>query len=92
MNAHYEMDASRHKRTHSHTLIQTEPDLLDIKTPHREYHTCDLTQLLSASELSLALIIDDATDFQHFQFISLFSFSKSRAEKSFMYDQCRGPA
>lgn len=73
MNAHHEMDASRHKHTHSHTLIQTEPDLLHITTPHGEYHTC-------ASELSLASIIDAATDFQHSQFISLFSFSKSRAE------------
>lgn len=86
------MDASRHKHTHSHTLMQTEPDLLHITTPHGEYHTCDLTQLPSASELSLALIIDDATDFQHFQFISPFLFSKSCAEKSFMYDQCSGPA
>ncbi len=34
MNAHYEMDASRLKRTHSNTLIQTELDLLDITTPH----------------------------------------------------------
>ncbi len=92
MNAHYEMDASRLKRTHSHTLIQTELDLLDITTPHREYNTCDLTQLLSTCELSLASIIDDATYFQHFQFISPFSFTQSCAEKSFMYDQCSGPA